>query len=111
MRRGILAIVLSGHWAAVFGFIFGLSAVRIKGFYLALTTIAAQTLFHFLIFLVFSSLSSHGLHDAVRLARVDFLARLLDLVEDGRVVGRRTALVGDDLGRLRVQADVVGFDS
>ena len=44
-----LSIPLGGCAAAVFGFIFGLSAVRIKGFYLALTTIAAQTLFHFLI--------------------------------------------------------------
>lgn len=44
-----LSIPLGGCAAALFGFIFGLSAVRIKGFYLALTTIAAQTLFHFLI--------------------------------------------------------------
>jgi branched-chain amino acid transport system permease protein len=29
--------------------VFGLTAVRIKGFYLALTTIAAQFLFHFLV--------------------------------------------------------------
>lgn len=42
-----LSIPLGGVAAAVFGFIFGLSAVRIKGFYLALTTIAAQVLFHF----------------------------------------------------------------
>ncbi len=44
-----LAIPLGGCAAAIFGFIFGLSAVRIKGFYLALTTIAAQMLFHFMI--------------------------------------------------------------
>jgi branched-chain amino acid transport system permease protein len=44
-----LSIPLGGCAAAIFGFIFGLSAVRIKGFYLALTTIAAQMLFHFLI--------------------------------------------------------------
>lgn len=44
-----LTIPLGGASAAVFGFIFGLSAVRIKGFYLALTTIAAQLLFHFLV--------------------------------------------------------------
>ncbi|TXL72655.1 branched-chain amino acid ABC transporter permease [Vineibacter terrae] len=44
-----LSIPLGGGAAAVFGFVFGLSAVRIKGFYLALTTIAAQALFHFLI--------------------------------------------------------------
>ncbi len=44
-----LSIPLGGAAAAVFGFVFGLSAVRIKGFYLALTTIAAQALFHFLI--------------------------------------------------------------
>lgn len=42
-----LTIPAGGVAAAVFGFIFGLSAVRIKGFYLALTTIAAQVLFHF----------------------------------------------------------------
>jgi branched-chain amino acid transport system permease protein len=43
------SVPLGGCAAAVFGLIFGLSAVRIKGFYLALTTIAAQALFHFLI--------------------------------------------------------------
>lgn len=44
-----LSIPAGGIAAAVFGFVFGLSAVRIKGFYLALTTIAAQFLFHFLV--------------------------------------------------------------
>lgn len=44
-----LTIPLAGCAAALFGFIFGLSAVRIKGFYLALTTIAAQALFHFFV--------------------------------------------------------------
>lgn len=44
-----IAIPVGGCAAALFGFIFGLSAVRIKGFYLALTTIAAQAIFHFLI--------------------------------------------------------------
>lgn len=43
------AIPLGGCAAALFGFVFGLSAVRIKGFYLVLTTIAAQSLFHFLV--------------------------------------------------------------
>jgi len=43
----LLAIPLSGVAAAGFGFVFGLSAARIKGFYLALTTIAAQFIFHF----------------------------------------------------------------
>lgn len=44
-----LAMPLGGVAAAIFGLIFGLTAVRIKGFYLALTTIAAQILFHFLV--------------------------------------------------------------
>jgi branched-chain amino acid transport system permease protein len=44
-----LALPLGGAAAALFGLIFGLTAVRIKGFYLALTTIAAQILFHFLV--------------------------------------------------------------
>jgi branched-chain amino acid transport system permease protein len=43
----LLTIPLSGVAAAGFGFVFGLSAARIKGFYLALTTIAAQFIFHF----------------------------------------------------------------
>lgn len=43
------SLPVGGCAAAVFGFVFGLSAVRIKGFYLALTTIAAQFLFHFLV--------------------------------------------------------------
>ncbi|CAN7748934.1 branched-chain amino acid ABC transporter permease [Variovorax sp. LjRoot84] len=42
-----LALVFGGVAAAIFGSLFGLSAARIKGFYLALTTIAAQALFHF----------------------------------------------------------------
>ena len=44
-----LSIPVGGLAAALFGFVFGLSAVRIKGFYLALTTIAAQFLFHFFV--------------------------------------------------------------
>lgn len=43
------ALVIGGAGAALFGVMFGLTAARIKGFYLALTTIAAQALFHFLV--------------------------------------------------------------
>lgn len=43
----LLTIPLAGLSAAAFGFLFGLTAARIKGFYLALTTIAAQFIFHF----------------------------------------------------------------
>ncbi len=45
----LLALVLGGLCAAAFGVLFGLTAARIKGFYLALTTIAAQAIFHFLV--------------------------------------------------------------
>lgn len=45
----LLALLLGGLFAAVFGVLFGLTATRIKGFYLALTTIAAQAIFHFLV--------------------------------------------------------------
>jgi len=38
----ILAIVLSGLFAALVGMIFGLPSLRIKGFYLVVTTLAAQ---------------------------------------------------------------------
>jgi len=43
----LATIPLAGISAAIFGSIFGLAAVRIKGFYLALTTIAAQFVFSF----------------------------------------------------------------
>lgn len=43
----LLAIPLGGIGAAIFGAVFGLAALRIKGFYLALTTIAAQYIFTF----------------------------------------------------------------
>jgi branched-chain amino acid transport system permease protein len=42
-----ITIPLGGIGAAVFGAFFGLAALRIKGFYLALTTIAAQYIFSF----------------------------------------------------------------
>src|SRR5712664_16203 len=51
-ERGVpflLAILTGGLAAAAFGVVFGLSAVRVKGFYLALTTIAAQFVFNFVI--------------------------------------------------------------
>src|SRR5207253_5154563 len=44
-----LVIPAAGLIAAGLGYFFGLSAVRIKGFYLALTTVAAQVLFPFTI--------------------------------------------------------------
>ncbi|MBU2548296.1 MAG: branched-chain amino acid ABC transporter permease [Proteobacteria bacterium] len=42
-----LTIPFAGVAAALFGAIFGVAAVRVKGFYLALTTIAAQYVFQF----------------------------------------------------------------
>lgn len=42
-----LTIPAAGTSAALFGAIFGVAAVRVKGFYLALTTIAAQYVFSF----------------------------------------------------------------
>lgn len=43
----LITIPAAGISAAVFGAVFGLAAVRVKGFYLALTTIAAQFVFYF----------------------------------------------------------------
>jgi len=43
----LVTVPAAGISAAVFGAIFGLAALRIKGFYLALTTIAAQFIFTF----------------------------------------------------------------
>lgn len=42
-----ITIPAAGLFAALFGAVFGLAALRIKGFYLALTTIAAQYIFGF----------------------------------------------------------------
>jgi branched-chain amino acid transport system permease protein len=44
-----LTVPVGGLGAAVFGALFGIPALRIKGFYLALTTIAAQIIFPLLI--------------------------------------------------------------
>lgn len=43
----LITIPAAGISAALFGAMFGLAAVRVKGFYLALTTIAAQFVFYF----------------------------------------------------------------
>lgn len=43
----LVVVPVAGLAAALFGAVFGLAAVRIKGFYLALTTLAAQFVFHF----------------------------------------------------------------
>jgi branched-chain amino acid transport system permease protein len=43
----IVILPMAGAAAALFGLLFGLAAVRIKGFYMALTTITAQFVFHF----------------------------------------------------------------
>jgi branched-chain amino acid transport system permease protein len=58
-----LYVPLAGCAAAAFGLLFGIAAVRIKGFYLALTTIAAQFVFQLLIVNLPSNLfgGSHGL--------------------------------------------------
>ncbi|MGH6714065.1 MAG: branched-chain amino acid ABC transporter permease [Bradyrhizobium sp.] len=45
----LLVIPLSGLVAAASGYLFGLVAARIRGFYLALTTVAAHYFFHFAI--------------------------------------------------------------
>jgi hypothetical protein len=45
---------------------------------------------------------------AVGLARLDLLAGLLDLLEDGLVVER---LCGDDFSGLGFEGDVVGLDA
>ncbi|TYR33530.1 branched-chain amino acid ABC transporter permease [Mesorhizobium microcysteis] len=58
-----LCIPLGGVAAAVFGLLFGIAAARIKGFYLALTTIAAQFVFQLAIVNLPTDLfgGSHGL--------------------------------------------------
>jgi len=43
----LITLLAGGLGGALFVAIFGLPALRIKGFYLALTTIAAQIVFHF----------------------------------------------------------------
>jgi len=45
----LVTVPLAGLVAALLGAIFGLAAVRIRGFYLALTTIAAQFIFVFVV--------------------------------------------------------------
>jgi branched-chain amino acid transport system permease protein len=42
------ALIIGGLAGAVYGLIFAIPAIRVKGFYLALTTMAAQLIFHFI---------------------------------------------------------------
>lgn len=65
-RAGVpfwIYIPIAGISAAAFGLLFGIAAVRIKGFYLALTTIAAQFVFQLAIVNLPSKIfgGSHGL--------------------------------------------------
>jgi len=53
-------------------------------------------------------LDLNALGDAIRLARVDLLARLGNRLQDLVV---REALVGDDGGRLALKRDLVGLDT
>ncbi len=42
------ALIIGGLAGAVYGLIFAVPAIRVKGYYLALTTMAAQLIFHFI---------------------------------------------------------------
>jgi branched-chain amino acid transport system permease protein len=61
----------AGAAAALFGAVFGVAAVRVKGFYLALTTIAAQYVFAFA--MIKLPKSWFGQTEGIRLEPVSFL--------------------------------------
>ncbi len=84
-----LCIPLGGVAAAIFGSIFGLAAVRIKGFYMALTSIAAQVMFVFIMLKLpvswFGQSSGLGLQPAAFggfLFNTDFRIYYLILITD-----------------------------
>lgn len=62
----ILTVILAGLTAAAFGIIFGLPSLRLKGFYLALSTLAAQFFVEWALtkFDWFSNYNSSGVIDA-----------------------------------------------
>jgi branched-chain amino acid transport system permease protein len=76
-----ITIPMAGASAAVFGAIFGLAALRIKGFYLALSTIAAQFIFWFTMLKL--PKSWFGQHEGLRLEPVSLLGFRFDT--DSRV--------------------------
>ena len=71
-----ITIPTAGVSAALFGAIFGLAAVRIKGFYLALTTIAAHFVFAFV--MVKLPKTWFGKTEGIRLDPVSFLGLEFD---------------------------------
>jgi branched-chain amino acid transport system permease protein len=71
-----ITIPAAGISAAIFGSIFGLAALRVKGFYLALTTIAAQFIFWFTMLKLPKNL--FGQHEGLRLQPASLLGFKFD---------------------------------
>lgn len=65
----LVSVVLAGFTAAAFGVVFGLPSLRLKGFYLALSTLAAQFFVTWALtkFDWFSNYNSSGVIDAPRI--------------------------------------------
>ena len=72
----ISSLLIAGLAAALFGLIFGAAAIRIKGFYLALTTIAAQYVFTFMMLKLPSSW--FGQAEGLRLGAATFFSMPLN---------------------------------
>lgn len=70
------SLLLAALAAALFGAVFGAAAIRIRGFYLALTTIAAQYIFVFMMLKL--PARWFGQAEGLRLAPVTFLQWSLD---------------------------------
>ncbi len=70
------ALLVAALAAALFGLVFGAAAIRIRGFYLALTTIAAQYVFTFMMLKL--PARWFGQAEGLRLAPVTFLGSSLD---------------------------------
>ncbi len=68
----ILLIVLSGSFSAIIGMIFGLPSLRIKGFYLVVTTLAAQFFFEW-VFINVPWLYNYNNSGAIEVPRRDVM--------------------------------------
>lgn len=77
----LASLLVAGVSAALFGLVFGAAAIRIRGFYLALTTIAAQYIFTFMMLKLPSSW--FGQAEGLRLGAATFFS--LPLNTDHRI--------------------------
>ena len=78
--RFLIAILLGGTVAGIFGFLIGIPVLRLKGDYLAIVTLAFGEIIKNIVNLLFVGIDENGLHVSLESANA------LNLTENGKVI-------------------------